>query len=46
MRMSRNARHVFNSMYKQLVNEGLKGIFKDMKVVQQNDHTFLLEDKR
>lgn len=45
--LSRNARHVFNTMYKQLVDEGLKDMFDDVRVSEQPDHTFLLlEDKR
>ncbi len=44
--LARGARHAFNSIYKLLCDQGLKEMFNGLKVLEQSDHTFLLEDKR
>lgn len=44
--VSRNVRHVFNLMYRQLVKEGFRDLFEGTTISDQPDHTFLLEDRR
>lgn len=44
--LSRDARHTFNSIYKILCKQGLKDMFDDLQVTEQQDRTFLLEDRR
>jgi hypothetical protein len=44
--LSRGARHAFNSVYKILCEHGLKDMFDDLQVSEQQDHTFLLEHRR
>ena len=44
--VSREVRHTFNLMYKQLVKEGFRDLFDGVIRSDQPDHTFLLEDKR
>jgi len=39
-------RHAFNIMYRQLVKAGFRDLFDGTTVLDQPDHTFLLEDKR
>ena len=41
-----NVRHVYNLMYRQLVKIGFRELFDGVKVSEQSDHTFLLEDRR
>lgn len=43
--LSRGARYAFNVVYKILCKEGLKEIFNDLQVSEQQDHTFLLEER-
>lgn len=40
---SREVRLVFNSVYRILCEKGLKDIFDNLQVSEQQDHTFLLE---
>lgn len=44
--LSSGARYAFNSIYKALCKIGLKDIFDDLQVSEQQDHTFLLENRR
>jgi hypothetical protein len=44
--VSCNTRHAFNMVYHILTDRGLRDIFDDVKVTEQPDHTFLLEDHR
>jgi len=44
--LSVGARHAFNSIYKILCKHGLKDLFDDLQVTEQQDHTFLLENRR
>ena len=44
--ISRGARYAFNFVYKLLCKQGLRDIFDDLQVTEQNDQTFLLEERR
>ena len=44
--MSRDVRHIYNIIYTQLCNIGLKDIFGDLQTTELHDKTFLLEGKR
>jgi hypothetical protein len=44
--VSCNTRHVFNMVYQILGDRGLRDMFDGVKVTEQPDHTFLLEDQR
>lgn len=45
--LSSQVRYVFNTMYRQLVEQGLRDMFDGAKISEQPDSTFLLlEDKR
>jgi len=44
--VSCNTRHVFNMVFQILGDHGLRDIFDGVKVTEQSDHTFLLEDQR
>ena len=42
-KLARGARAAYNSIYKALCDQGLKGMFNGLQVCKQPDHTFLLE---
>jgi hypothetical protein len=44
--INRDIRYVYNAIYTQLCNIGLKDIFGDLRTTELHDKTFLLEDKR
>lgn len=44
--ISRGARYAFNFVYKILCKQGLKDMFNGLQVTEQQDQTFLLEERR